>query len=313
VSLSQGIPRSRIYWELKADQVFNDISSRLAASQAMANQASASQDSVNNGAGNCGAGYNGTGNYAAGYNGAIEPAIEVVVLDPPVGRVTTPPGSWQASPIFLLGLAGMGMAGLLVAGIGLGLWSQSLQTLRQEQNLMLLDRLRNFGPAGSAPISAAPAPLQAELGPGAAPSTGSPNGPDLPPPPNEPWMQQLASLPGGQLPAAQGPQLPARAPATVGATNLISRPAPAVTVLPYAAPIPPRGGPGSGPTPQLLGLVQAPGHSAAAIFQVGSSSSTASIGERIGDTGWRLRSASGDGVVVERGGEQRYLSLSSDS
>jgi hypothetical protein len=62
-----------------------------------------------------------------------------------------------------------------------------------------------------------------------------------------------------------------------------------------------------------MGLVQAPGHSAAAIFQVGSSSSTASIGERIGDTGWRLRSASGDGVVVERGGEQRYLSLSSDS
>lgn len=308
MSLSQGIPRSRVYWELKADQVFNDISSRLAASQAIANQASASQDSVNNGAGNCG-----VGNYATGYNGAIEPAIEVVVLDPPVGRVTTPPGSWQTSPIFLLGLAGMGMAGLLVAGIGLGLWSQSLQTLRQEQNLMLLDRLRNFGPAGSAPISAAPAPLQAELGPGAAPSTGSPSGSDLPPPPNEPWMQQLASLPGGQLPAAQGPQLPARAPATVGATNLISRPAPAVTVLPYAAPIPPRGGPGSGPTPQLMGLVQAPGYSAAAIFQVGSSSSTASIGERIGDTGWRLRSASGDGVVVERGGEQRYLSLSSDS
>jgi hypothetical protein len=301
VSLSQGIPRSRIYWELKADQVFNDISSRLAASQAIANQASASQDSIDNGAGNCGA-----GNY-----GTIEPAIEVVVLDPPVGRVTTPPGSWQASPIFLLGLAGMGMAGLLVAGIGLGLWSQSLQTLRQEQNLMLLDRLRNFGPAGSAPISAAPAPLQAELGPGAAPSTGSPTGPDLPPPPNEPWMQQLASLPGGQLPAAQGSQLPARAPATVGATNQISRPAPAVTVLPYAAPVPSRGG--SGPTPQLMGLVQAPGHSAAAIFQVGISSSTASIGERIGDTGWRLRSTSGDGVVVERGGEQRYLSLSSDS
>jgi hypothetical protein len=306
VSLSQGIPRSRIYWELKADQVFNDISSRLAASQAIANQASASQDSINNGAGNYATGYNVTGDH-----GTIEPAIEVVVLDPPVGRVITPPGSWQASPIFLLGLAGMGMAGLLVAGIGLGLWSQSLQTLRQEQNLMLLDRLRNFGPAGSAPISAAPAPLQAELGPGAAPSTGSPTGPDLPPPPNEPWMQQLASLPGGQLPAAQGSQLPARAPATVGATNQISRPAPAVTVLPYAAPVPSRGG--SGPTPQLMGLVQAPGHSAAAIFQVGISSSTASIGERIGDTGWRLRSTSGDGVVVERGGEQRYLSLSSDS
>lgn len=306
MSLSQGIPRSRIYWELKADQVFNDISSRLAASQAIANQASASQDSINNGAGNYATGYNVTGDH-----GTIEPAIEVVVLDPPVGRVTTPPGSWQASPIFLLGLAGMGMAGLLVAGLGLGLWSQSLQTLRQEQNLMLLDRLRNFGPAGSAPISAAPAPLQAELGPGAAPSTGSPTGPDLPPPPNEPWMQQLASLPGGQLPAAQGSQLPARAPATVGATNQISRPAPAVTVLPYAAPVPSRGG--SGPTPQLMGLVQAPGHSAAAIFQVGISSSTASIGERIGDTGWRLRSTSGDGVVVERGGEQRYLSLSSDS
>jgi hypothetical protein len=195
----------------------------------------------------------------------------------------------------------IGMAGLLVAGIGLGLWSQSLQTLRQEQNLLLLERLRNFGPAGSAQISDAAVP-KAEPVPVAGQATSA----ELPPPPNEPWMQQLASLPGGQTAAVQS------LPATVLPNDQIAKPAPAVTLLPPAAAIKPAGG-SIGSTPLLMGVVQAPGHGATAIFQIGGNSSTAAVGELIGDTSWRLRSASSDSVLIERSGEQRRLSISGDS
>ena len=286
MSPSQAPPRSRIYWEIKADQVLNDVFNQAAnqAAQASAHhQVSAHHQ-------------------ASDYQDNVERAIEVEVLEPAALKAARPPAHWQASPSQLLVFAGIGLAGLLVAGIGLGLWSQSLQTLRQEQNLLLLERLRNFGPAGSAQVSDAAVP-KAEPGSVVGQATSA----ELPPPPNEPWMQQLASLPGGQAAAVQ--HLP---PATVRANDQISRPAPAVTLLPPAAAIRPAGGSISS-TPLLMGVVQAPGHGATAIFQIGGSSSTAAVGELIGDTSWRLRSASSDSVLIERGGQQRQLSLSGDS
>jgi len=48
-----------------------------------------------------------------------------------------------------------------------------------------------------------------------------------------------------------------------------------------------------------VGVVQVPGQSESAIFQIG------------GSAGWRLRSASGDTAVIEKGGEQRRVSISS--
>ncbi len=283
MSPSQATPRSRIYWELKADQVLNDVFNQAAnqAAQSSGYQASAHQESA--------------------YQDRIERAIEVEVLEPAALKTARPPAHWQASPGQLLVFSGIGMAGLLVAGIGLGLWSQSLQTLRQEQNLLLLERLRNFGPAGSAQISDAAVP-KAEPGPVANQASSA----ELPPPPNEPWMQQLASLPGGQAAAVQP------LPATVQPNDQIARPAPAVTMLPPAA-ANKAAGASVGSTPLLMGVVQAPGHGATAIFQIGGSSSTAAVGELIGDTSWRLRSASNDSVLIERGGEQRRLSLSGDS
>lgn len=278
MSSSDVTPRARIYWELKADQVINDVFQQAAANQAA--QTSAYQDSA--------------------HQDSFERAIEVEVLEPAALKAARPPAHWQASPGQLLVFAGIGMAGLLVAGIGLGLWSQSLQTLRQEQNLLLLERLRNFGPAGSAQIGDAAVP-KAEPGPVAGQASSA----ELPPPPNEPWMQELASLPGGQAAAVQP------LPATVRANDQISKPAPAVTLLPPAAAIRPAGG-SIGSTPMLMGVVQAPGHGATAIFQIGGSSSTAAVGELIGGTNWRLRSASNDSVLIERGGEQRQLSLSGD-
>jgi hypothetical protein len=62
-------------------------------------------------------------------------------------------------------------------------------------------------------------------------------------------------------------------------------------------------------TPQLVGILQVPGRTGSAIFQVGSSSTTAAVGEPIGGSGWRLVSASGDSAVIERGGEQRRVSI----
>jgi len=293
VSSSDVTPRSRIYWELKADQVINDVFQQAAANQTAQTsvyQDSAYQDSA----------HQDSAHQDSAHQDSFESAIEVEVLEPAALKAARPPAHWQASPGQLLVFAGIGMAGLLVAGIGLGLWSQSLQTLRQEQNLLLLERLRNFGPAGSAQIGDAAVP-KAEPGPVAGQASSA----ELPPPPNEPWMQELASLPGGQAAAVQP------LPATVQANDQISKPAPAVTLLPPAAVIRPAGG-SIGSTPMLMGVVQAPGHGATAIFQIGGSSSTASVGELIGGTNWRLRSASNDSVLIERGGEQRRLSLSGD-
>jgi hypothetical protein len=65
--------------------------------------------------------------------------------------------------------------------------------------------------------------------------------------------------------------------------------------------------------PLLVGVVQVPGQSPSAIFQVGGSSTSAAIGESIGSSGWRLAGASGDAAVIERNGQQRRISLSSGS
>jgi hypothetical protein len=64
------------------------------------------------------------------------------------------------------------------------------------------------------------------------------------------------------------------------------------------------------PLPHLVGVVQIPGRPAAAIFQMGDGSTTVAVGERIGTSGWRLRSADADSAVVEQAGQLRRISLS---
>jgi hypothetical protein len=58
-----------------------------------------------------------------------------------------------------------------------------------------------------------------------------------------------------------------------------------------------------------VGVVGAAGQPGSAIFQVGSSSTSVTVGEPIGSSGWRLRSADGDTAVIERGGEVRQVSI----
>ncbi len=230
MSPTRGIPTSRAFWELKAEQVLNRVF-----------EAEPPADT----------------------------AIEVEVLErPPKSPAAAEPGQ-QLSLV----LAGVGITALIAAGSSLllvSLWSQSQQALRQERNLLLLERLRNLGPAAADPAG-----------------DGLP-----PPPPSEPWMQELASLPSSGAPAAE----PLRVPVS---GERITSPPPAAT------------GSSGGSAPQLVGVVQVPGRAGSAIFQVGGSSTSAGVGESIGGSGWRLLSANGDSAVIERGGEQRRLSISS--
>lgn len=211
----------------------------------------------------------------------------------------------------------IGGAGLLVcttAGITLlsiSLWQQSQQAIRQERNLLLVERLRAMGPVASAASAEAE---RSEAKP-AAPtlpndlSAGSDPNP-LPPPPSEPWMEQLATLPASSAPAASVLRVPMH--------QRVGSPAPPASNRP----------PGPGPTgqapadrqmqpakdlPQLVGVVQVPGRPGSAIFQVNGSSTNTAAGETIGGTGWRLKSANGDTVVIERDGVQRRISISSGS
>ena len=63
--------------------------------------------------------------------------------------------------------------------------------------------------------------------------------------------------------------------------------------------------------PELVGIVNLPGKAGSAIFQVGSDSVNAGIGDRIGCTDWRLASTGQDSAVIEKEGEQRRLTISS--
>jgi hypothetical protein len=179
-----------------------------------------------------------------------------------------------------------GLAALsLLACLGLWRgWSEAHNDLRQERNLRLLEGIRGLAvPAGDG------GPLQAS-----ANADGLP-----PPPPTEPWIEELQ-----QLEARPG----ALAPLQVPLSGTLRAPAPPLSsgAISSAAPL----ASGSGGMPELLGVVQIPGRSGSAIFQVGGSSSNALVGDSIGNSGWRLVATSGDGAVIERGGVTRRVSIS---
>jgi hypothetical protein len=267
------IPTSLAYWELKAEQVMNQVF-------------------------------------------APEASIDLEIVE---ARPANPPGAVpgvvpRQSPLSdrrLLLAAGLAVLGLGLAGgaaAGWGLWLQHQQALRQERNLLLIERLRNLGPAQPA------ADVTAATGPSAG-SSGA--GPDLPPPPppDEPWMQELATLPSSSAPPAQvlkvpmsqhvnAPPPPARGSAGRAATGSSGARGASGGAGGGA-------GAGSGSLPLLVGVVQIPGSGGSAIFQLGASSTSAAVGEAIGNSGWRLQSASGESAVIERAGEQRRLSISS--
>jgi hypothetical protein len=216
------------------------------------------------------------------------------------GKRTQPrqQGSAGFSPSLIL--ASVSITVTLLSGLGLialNVWNQSQQAIRQERNMLMIERLRTMGPVAAEPAST----LAGGVDPAAA-DNGLP-----PPPPAEPWMEELATLPASSAPAANVLKVPM--------SSRVGSPAPAATGSGRSSS--PSGGAGAsgggGDAPQLVGVVQAQGQGGSAIFQIGNASTSAAVGETIGSSGWRLRSAQGDHVVIERGGEQRKVSISGGS
>jgi len=272
---SRGIPTSRAYWELKAEQMLNRVFSGDSAIE-------------------------------------VEIVEPTAVAEPPAATVTRPLESTPPQPLrqpqparrrsahaiadllqrrpelVPISIAAAGLATALGTVLIAGLWGTQQQALRQERNLVLLERLRAMGPASGAGSTTADAG-----------TAGQPQADDglPPPPPNEPWMEELAQLPAAGAPPAEVLKVPFNA-------AIANR-------APTAPPPVPSSAGGSDGLPLLVGVVQVPGRSGSAIFQVGGTSTSAGVGESIGGSGWRLRSASGDTAVIERGGQVRRISISS--
>jgi type II secretory pathway pseudopilin PulG len=204
--------------------------------------------------------------------------------------VINPLPSHRAKPGLLLAIT----TGAVVVATGaalvvLGLWNQSQQAIQQERNMLLIERLRNMSQAAAQ----ATADATAEADQSSATAAGAAQGGDLPPPPpGEAWVEELAALPATGAPLAGVLRVPVN--------GRITSPAPEAS-----------GSSGGRSAPQLVGVVQVPGQGGSAIFQIGGSSTSAAVGESIGASGWRLRSAGGDSAVIEKGGEQLRVSISS--
>jgi hypothetical protein len=241
----RGIPTSRAYWDLKAEQVLNRVFE-------------------------------------------TEKPIEVEVCETPslFPAPSSIPVELQDQPPSKpsLLLPGANITVMVLAGIvlvALGTWNQSQQAIRQERSMLLIERLRAMGPGTTTSQAAAP---HGET------QAGMP----APPPPGEPWMEALSSLPASSAPPTDVLKVPV--------SSQITSPAPTPTGSDSSK---------GGNPPQLVGVVQVPGQGGSAIFQLGGSSTSAAVGESIGSSGWRLHSASGDTAVIEKGGEQRQISISS--
>ena len=63
------------------------------------------------------------------------------------------------------------------------------------------------------------------------------------------------------------------------------------------------------PTPQLTGVVQGPGGTSSAIFQLGQGSVSAGIGDAIGSSGWVLNNVTDSGTLISRNGQSQTLSV----
>ncbi len=209
------------------------------------------------------------------------------------------PGRADRNTLLLTAMGGVCMVSVASSVLYLTHSSRMQQTLSQERSLLLVERLRSLGPANPTPSGAGGATAL----PAGTPSALALAGEELPPPPEEPWIQQLSQLPqpeGSPAPVLRvpvSPRLTAAAPPAVGSGARVERSNASVAGR-------------ESPAPELVGVVSSVGRPASAIFQMGGSSSSVSVGETIGGSGWRLRSADGDTAQIERGGEVRRISIS---
>ena len=298
---ARSIPTSREYWELKAEQVLN----RVFEPEKPIEVEICDTPLVFSGE----APIQPNDRLAVGLNGLAAKPEQVPAAGLGANAIPSPrqgtsrlerSHAWidQLGQQPTLVLAGASVAVTILAGLAMTLvtsWNQSQLAIREERNMLMIERLRAMGPASPA---AAAKPTQS----GVAENVAAQEGELQPPPPGEAWMEELASLPASSAPTAEVLKVPIN--------NRITSPAPAATGSSINGEIASRGT-SSDNMPQLVGIVQVPGQSGSAIFQIGDSSTSAAVGEGIGSSGWRLRLASGNSALIERGGEQRRLHISS--
>ena len=162
-----------------------------------------------------------------------------------------------------------------VLGIGTSLWlahnwQRSLQALNRERDLQMIERLRRMPIAASTDTVTA----QSEPRPSTDPAT---NGEAV----------------TESTPALEPLTLPLAGPLPLADTSLSDES--------IAASLPAE--------PLLVGVVHAGGGKGSAIFQLDQLSLSASPGEAIGNSGWRLKTVQANGAVIEREGVQRTLSV----
>ena len=269
----RGIPTSRAYWELKAEQMMN----RVFDPEATIDLDVAAQ---------------------------AEPPPPLPVTTPvrrlrgrPAPAAPTPAGP-DRHTLLLTAMGGVCMISVASSVLYLTHSSRMQQALTQERSLLLVERLRSLGPANPAPLGAVGGTSLTGSGQPLLPLAGD----QLPPPLDEPWIEQLSQLPqqeGARAPVLRvpvSPKLAAAAPPASGGGGYAER-----SDAPAGC---------GGAVPELVGVVGSAGRAASAIFQMGGSSTSVNAGEAIGGSGWRLRSADGDAALIERGGEVRRLSIS---
>jgi hypothetical protein len=188
---------------------------------------------------------------------------------------------WQLTTPTAL-LIGLTLASAVAAMFSMLLWRswmQARQDLHQERQLLVLERLRQLGPISP------PNPTLIQLPP------------PLPPQLLPPSEANLPELDAGSFETAERTSEPIRVPIRV---PIPTKPAAAGTSNTATPPL-----------PELLGVVQVPGRGSTAIFNTSNGSVTAAIGDAIGNSGWRLQSASNDQAQISRQGVIHQLSLSS--
>ena len=224
--------------------------------------------------------------FDAGERHLVPVDVAVEEPTPTPAEMATPAASTKAqdSTLWLLPmLTGIAVASVVSCGWLIGNWQISQSQLEQERNLLIVERLRQTITPGAEP---APAPQPQQPSQAQQPLLS-----DLPPP----TTQQPVSLAPLTLPIRQTP------PSTQQPLSTQQPQSPSV------APSPDGGL--AQELPVLTGVVQGPGGTSSAIFQVGQGSLSAGIGESIGNSGWTLDAINDTGAVIKRNGERRNLSV----
>jgi hypothetical protein len=208
----------------------------------------------------------------------VDPAplnVEPTEHTPPESRTT---GWWHRRLLLLL------FAVPTVTSVAISLWlarnwHTTQAALNRERDLQLIERVRNLPTT-----TAEPQPATAT-----AATAGDP-------------IQLPASLEPVMIPLPAGPLPSDQAPAAE--SPVTASPSVATTPRTDTAPLP-----AAAPEPLLVGVVHAGGGKGSAIFRLDQLSLSATPGELIGNSGWRLHSVQASGAVIERQGQQRNLTV----